>query len=207
MISRPLRYLLPILLMAVFVFLCGCSSIGSNNDAIRIDNYSIYVNQSYHVNIQYLDNWTVQEGGVQKIVTFYPPDSDPSNATAASFEVRLDYMGSSSGQSSLMDLYQFGIHESFVMAPLSGRKASISEPSDTKLGGLPALIMNYTDTVDNNTVNGMIIYTLKDSSWKDENGQKECMTRYYVLEYSANAVDYGEHLDDARRMIDSFRFN
>jgi hypothetical protein len=105
-----------------------------------------------------------------------------------------------------MDLYQFGIHEAFAMAPLSGRKASISEPGDTKLGGLPALMMNYTDTVDNTTVNGIIVYALKDSSWKDDNGQKECMTRYYVLEYSANVADYGEHLDDARRMVDSFRF-
>ena len=199
-----LQYGMLILLLATFVFLSGCIS---NNDAVRIDNYSTYVNQSYHTNIQYPDNWTVKEGGVQKIVTFYPPDSDPSNDTAASFVVRLDYMGSSNGQSSLMDLYQFGIHEAYVMAPLSGRKASISEPGNVMLGGLPALTMNYTDTVDNQTVNGMIVYALKDSSWKDENGQKECMTRYYVLEYSANAADYEKHMDDVRRMIDSFRFN
>jgi hypothetical protein len=190
-----------ILPVAVFVFSCGCSSTGPT-----ADNYSTYVNQSYHVNILYPDNWTVQEGGVQKIVTFYPPDSDPSNPTAASFEVRLDYMGSSVGQSSLMDLYQFGIHESFAMAPLSGRKASISGPVNVKLGGLPALMMNYTDTVDNKTVNGLIVYTLKDSSWKAESGQNECITRYYVLEYSANAADFDKYLDDALRMIDSFRF-
>ncbi len=203
--SRLIALILSVALIPMTLLVCGCTSSVSNN--LIPENYSIYSNKSYGFTIQYPNEWAINESIRDKIVVFYPPGSNVSDPEHASLEMRLERIGASDrSPPGLYDLYQFGIHEAFAMAPLRGVNSSISAPVNSKLGGLPALSMNYTWTENGHTLKGIIIYTIK-STERDDSASNASgyLTTYYVLEYSAGEDRYDAYLNDVLRMIDSFK--
>lgn len=165
--------------------------------------YRTFVDETNGTSIEYPENWTVETGGGFTIARFYPPGEMQENG-GASVELTKEHIGSSHHPASLDNLYYLGILESFVMD--IRHKSFISPASSTKLAGRPALIMNYSRTLENKTINGTIVYLLKDS-WFDYNDSRYdyYMTRYYLIEFSAEAQKFDQYRDDALHMIRSFK--
>ena len=169
-----------ITLLAVLIFVCGCS--GSSDGVEVPEGMKPFSNEHVDYTAFIPLSWTIDMS--TGTMSAYVSSSDASNIsiTAQALE-----------GSMTLDEYWKSYEEDFK-ATFGDMKYEGKAPTTTTLSGLPANKYEYTADVTNNSYKFMQVVCIKDTS-------------IYVITYTSTPEQYDANLDDVYKVLDNFSFN